>query len=166
MHFQQVHMRCSEAIFPYQIRLVYNVIYLLQTTRQRVSHVYNRIYMYILLQGNKNLKIDVDVGMKKAQKQGIIQNVRRFGVFYPFLHSTQQHMQLHHTSKYMQLHVHVLLCGMQEWVENSESPCILNDPLFLCFFIPTSTSIFKFLFPCFCLVFFGSMHPNKVQSFM
>ena len=37
----------------------------------------------------KFLKIDVDVGMKKAQKQEIIQDARRFGVLYPFLHFTE-----------------------------------------------------------------------------
>ena len=35
---------------------------------------------------NKN---DRDVGMKKAQKQDIIQNGTIFGILYPFLHSTQ-----------------------------------------------------------------------------
>ena len=34
-------------------------------------------------QENKKLKIDVDIGMKKAQKQEIIQDARRFGVLYP-----------------------------------------------------------------------------------
>ena len=33
-------------------------------------------------------KNDEDVGMKKAQKQDIIQNGRIFGILYPFLHST------------------------------------------------------------------------------
>ena len=50
---------------------------------------------------NKNLTIDVDVEMKKAQKQEMIQDARRFGVLYPFLHST---------SKYM--YIIILLCGM------------------------------------------------------
>ena len=45
-----------------------------------------------LLHENINLKIDVDVGMKKAQKQEIIQDARRFEVLYPFLHYTLAHV--------------------------------------------------------------------------
>ena len=36
-----------------------------------------------------SFKNDEDVGMKKAQKQYIIQNGRIVGIVYPFLHSTQ-----------------------------------------------------------------------------
>ena len=35
-----------------------------------------------------------DVGMKKAQKQDIIQNEAIFGILYPFLHSTQYRLWL------------------------------------------------------------------------
>ena len=40
----------------------------------------------------KQKKIDVAVGMKKVQKQKIIQDARIFGVLYPFLHSTSKYV--------------------------------------------------------------------------
>ena len=44
-------------------------------------------------QENKKIKniIDMDVGMKKADKQEVIQDERRFGVLYPFLNSTSKY---------------------------------------------------------------------------
>ena len=46
---------------------------------------------YVYTQENKNFKIAEDVGTKKAQKQEMIQDARRFGVIYTFLHSTSKY---------------------------------------------------------------------------
>ena len=54
--------------------------------------VHNRIWTYYYHKNSRNKRQNVlindrDVGMKKAQKQDVIQNGTIFGILCPFLHS-------------------------------------------------------------------------------
>ena len=62
-------------------------------------YMYVHVYVHVvnpITTRNKNFspENDEDVGMKKAQKQDIIQNGRIFGILYPFLHSTQYYSHI------------------------------------------------------------------------
>ena len=53
--------------------------------RRKVETV-QQVWMHVTLKTRKrNKRFDEDVGMERAEKQEIIQDARRFDVFYPFL---------------------------------------------------------------------------------
>ena len=125
------------------------------------------LYVLLLLQANKNLKTEVDVGMKSTETRDG-SGYRGLGVFYSFLYHTSKYMYMYmYVAQSSQLLIQVCVrmcpflhstCASYMWNVGMDRKLQISlhpEPslVFVCFFTPTSTSILKFLFTCFCWFF-------------